>query len=117
MAYDERYEDFLNRMDVPIEAWEDKERLREHLREQLGYEPYDTQVEALWEYMETQKQEKWDDILDILSQRRQDLANEIQRLRSVVQLWSLIIEGRKVKVTPEEYLEIFDFIKKFQNRL
>jgi len=61
LAYDERYEDFLNRMDVPVEAWEDKERLREHLREQLGYEPYDTQVESLWEYMETQKQEKWDE--------------------------------------------------------
>jgi len=61
LAYDERYEDFLNRMDVPVEAWEDKERLRAHLREQLGYEPYDTQIEALWEYMETQKTEKWDE--------------------------------------------------------
>ena len=61
MAYDERYEDFLNRLDLPIEAWEDKERLREELREQLKYEPSDAQVESLWETMETLKRERWDE--------------------------------------------------------
>ena len=60
MAYDERYEDFLNRLDLPIEAWEDKERLREELREQLKYEPSDSQVESLWETIGRLKTERWD---------------------------------------------------------
>lgn len=61
MAYDERYEDFLNRLDLPIEAWEDKERLREELRTQLGYEPSTRQVESLWETIEEMKRERWDE--------------------------------------------------------
>jgi len=61
LAYDERYEDFLNRLDLPIEAWEDKERLREELRIQLGYEPSTAQLDRLWETMEELKRERWDE--------------------------------------------------------
>lgn len=61
MAAEDRYEDFLNRLDLPIEAWEDKERLREALVDILGSEPTDAQVEALWETMETERASKWDE--------------------------------------------------------
>jgi len=61
LALEDRYADVLARFDLPIEAWEDKERLREELRSQLGYEPTDRQVESLWETMDVLKRERWDE--------------------------------------------------------
>ena len=61
MALEDRYADVLARFDLPVEAWEDKERLREELRSQLGYEPTDRQVDSLWETMEILKTERWDE--------------------------------------------------------
>jgi len=61
LALEDRYADVLARFDLPVEAWEDKERLREELRSQLGYEPTDRQVESLWETMEILKTERWDE--------------------------------------------------------
>jgi len=57
----EELEDFLNRLDLPLEAWEDKERLREELRTQLGYEPTERQLDRLWETMEELRRERWDE--------------------------------------------------------
>jgi len=44
----EEYEEWLGRLDIPIEAQADKETLRTYLRDELGI-TYDAQVDALWE--------------------------------------------------------------------
>lgn len=62
-------------------------------------------------------QEKWEDILEALTKRRPDLSRDVERLKIIVELWFDIIRGKKVKVSPDEYLEIFDFIRKFQSKL
>jgi len=62
-------------------------------------------------------QERWDAILEILAQRRQDLSQDLEKLKNLVDMWAEIVKGKKVKVKPEEYLEIFEFIKKFQAKL
>ncbi len=61
--------------------------------------------------------EKWEDIIGELMNRRPDLAQEIERLRELVEIWTLIVRGKKVKLKPQDYIEIFDFIKKFQSKL
>lgn len=44
----EEYEEWLGRLDIPIEAQADKETLRTYLRDELGI-TYDSQVDALWD--------------------------------------------------------------------
>jgi len=45
---EEEYEEWLGRLDIPIEAQADKETLRQYLRDELGI-TYDAQVDALWD--------------------------------------------------------------------
>jgi len=63
------------------------------------------------------RQEKWDGILEAIQKRRPDLVGDIEKLRSIVEIWFDIIRGKKVKLTPDDYIEIFNFVKKFQDKL
>jgi len=45
---EERYEEWLVRLDIPIEQAETIEDLRNMLKEILGWEPTEKQLEALW---------------------------------------------------------------------
>jgi hypothetical protein len=49
----EEYEEWLGRMDIPIERQTDIETFRNYLKEELGITG-DAQVEALWSGVETQ---------------------------------------------------------------
>jgi len=49
----EEYEEWLGRLDIPIERTTDIETFRTYLREELGI-TLDQQVEALWSGVETQ---------------------------------------------------------------
>ena len=62
-------------------------------------------------------EESWDEILEIMKERRPDIASQIKRLEEIVEIWKMIVAGKKVKVRPEEYLEMFDFIRKLKNVL
>ena len=50
---EEAYEEWLGRMDIPIERQTDIETFRTYLKEELGITA-DAQVEALWSGVETQ---------------------------------------------------------------
>ncbi|MEX0567707.1 MAG: hypothetical protein Q6363_000915, partial [Candidatus Njordarchaeota archaeon] len=63
------------------------------------------------------RQEKWEEILEVLSRRRPDLSADVERLKDIVGIWHDMIKGKKVKIHPDEYIEIFNFIKKFKDKL
>lgn len=48
ISKEEEYEEWLGRLDIPIENQTDKETLREYLKEELGITG-DAQVDALWD--------------------------------------------------------------------
>ena len=55
-GHEEAYEEWLGRLDIPVEQLEDIEELRTMLRQILGFDPNELQLEALWGARTTQ----WD---------------------------------------------------------
>ncbi|GEM_PF-2965724 len=59
----------------------------------------------------------WSEILELLRQRRQDLAKELEELGTIVGIWDNIIKGKKVRLKPEDYIRMFETIKKIRDKL
>ena len=59
----------------------------------------------------------WNEILEIIQQRRPDLSDDVEKLRYIVDVWNNIIRGRRVKLKPEDYLRMFETIKYIREKL
>lgn len=59
----------------------------------------------------------WNEILEMIQQRRLDLSDDVEKLRHIVDVWNNIIRGRRVKLKPEDYLRMFETIKYIREKL
>lgn len=61
--------------------------------------------------------DSWDDILEILSKRRPDLAKDLERIKNVVEIWKRIVKGKYPKLSPDEFVKMILFIESISKKL